>query len=984
MKRFLAALASLAAGALCLGIAIQSLAVTDVRAQQTDATVIQREEELFFALKRVEASKPDEIEGLCLAYRKLVTTRLWTWLSNSAALSSSTGDLNTSVQSQRTALRVAEVLKDPRLLATSYYALGRQLAAVGRFGDAIDAFLSSSSHFADAGLQRDQLYVLSHLSRAHYFNENLKSAREYAERSLALAASLAGSETPPGAWPDEYAVAEASSILGYLCLRDARFVDAIEKFNRALSLYDVLDDGLPIYGRQITDTLDALGDTYALIGDYRLPILHLSQALKIARKRALRPEEAGLLLRLGTLYLRRDDYESANYFLSQSLQLATELHERHTLASAFVALGTTALKQGQYEKSLSYFRSGLELAQSLNDTDSVILVRQNVGALLFARGDLSAALAEMKLSEELAMMANDPVRIAETVWWKAEILSKMRNYEEAVRLAGESSALGRQLGLPRLAHVAAVTLARAQLAQKHDDLAEATLTRALDQLEEMRGNIAGDLQQQQFFFGKRIGAHHLVIDLLVKQNRITDAMHYAERAKARVLYDLLRDGHSQPNSLLTEEERSEEQRVNREIATLNGQMREEKAKPQPDDPHLEELQAKLNATRNQYAAFRDLVVASHPELKAQPSVPAPLLPKDLNRLLPDSRTALLEFVVTESQVFLFTITKPKADGGPNVRVHTTEISRDELARQVARFHWLMANRHPAFQAEARALYDLLLKPAEAQLKGVTTLCIVPDDVLWDVPFEAMQPRGDRYLIEDFAVYYAPSLSVLSEISSRPPRGSKSLIALGNPTTGTETIAQLKESHTGLQFDALPEAEVEVRTIGRNFGAQRSAVLIGAKASESIFKKEAPNYDVIHFATHAVFDNLDPLYSYLILGDGGGEDGLLETREVMDLDLRADLVVLSACETARGRIGAGEGVIGMSWAFFAAGCRAAVVSQWKVKSASTSQLMISFYANLNSGMGRVEALRRAQLELLKGARFNHPFYWASFVMIGSSR
>ena len=188
----------------------------------------------------------------------------------------------------------------------------------------------------------------------------------------------------------------------------------------------------------------------------------------------------------------------------------------------------------------------------------------------------------------------------------------------------------------------------------------------------------------------------------------------------------------------------------------------------------------------------------------------------------------------------------------------------------------------------------------------------------------------------------------------------------------------------MQFEPLPEAEVEVRTISRNFGAQRSAVLIGAKASESVFKEESPNYGVIHFATHGVFDNLDPLYSYLILGDGGGEDGLLETREVMDLDLRADLVVLSACETARGRIGAGEGVIGMSWAFFAAGCRATVVSQWKVKSASTSQLMIGFYGNLNSGMGRVESLRRAQLELLKGTRFNHPFYWASFVIVGSSR
>jgi len=969
---------------LCLGIVIQFLGVLDVRAQLTDATVIQREEELFLALKRVEVSHPDEIEGLCREYRKLITSRLWTWLSNSAAMSSSNEDLNGSIQAYRIALKVAEVLKDPRLMATSYYALGRQLAAMGRFADAIEAYSSSCNYFADAGLPRDQLYVLSHLSQAYYFNENFKSAREYAEKCIAVAASLGGSETPPGPWPDEYAVAEASSILAYLCLRDARFIDAIEQFNRALSLYELLDDGLPVYGRQITNTLDALGDTYGLTGDYRIPILYFNQALKIARKRALRPEEAGLLLRLGTLYLKRDDYERANYFLAQSLQLATELDNRHTIASASLALGMTALKEGQYEKSLTYLRNSLELARSLNDTDSIIVVRENVGALFFARGDLESALAEMKVSEELARTVNDPVRIAETTWWEAAILNRMRNYKDAVRLASESSALARQLGLPKLAHVAAVTLASSQLAQNHDDLAEETLAHALNELEEMRGNIAGNVQQQQFFFGKRIGAYHLLIDLLVKQHRMTEALNYAERAKARVLYDLLRDGHPQPNSLLTEEERSEEQRVNRDIATLNRQVREEKAKPQPDDLHLQDLHAKLKASRNQYAAFHDLLVASHPELKARPYVPAPLGRKDLDRLIPDSHAALLEFVVTESQVFLFTLTASKPGGEPDLRVYTAAVTRDELARQVGRLHWLMSNRHPSFQVEARTLYDLLLKPAEAQLKGVTTLCIVPDDVLWDVPFQALQSRTDRYVVEDLAIYYAPSLSVLNEISARPPRGAKSLIALGNPTAGTEAIAQLKETHTGLQFDPLPEAEVEVRTISRNFGAQRSAVLIGAKASESVFKEESPNYGVIHFATHGVFDNLDPLYSYLILGDGGGEDGLLETREVMDLDLRADLVVLSACETARGRIGAGEGVIGMSWAFFAAGCRATVVSQWKVKSASTSQLMIGFYGNLNSGMARVESLRRAQLELLKGTRFNHPFYWASFVIVGSSR
>jgi len=179
------------------------------------------------------------------------------------------------------------------------------------------------------------------------------------------------------------------------------------------------------------------------------------------------------------------------------------------------------------------------------------------------------------------------------------------------------------------------------------------------------------------------------------------------------------------------------------------------------------------------------------------------------------------------------------------------------------------------------------------------------------------------------------------------------------------------------------------SIAKSFGPNSSKVLIGREASERAFKSLAPTYSVIHLATHGVIDNRQPLYSHLLLTKTEGDaenDGRLEAGQIMNMNLHADLAVLSACETADGRIAPGEGIIGLSWAFFVAGTRATLVSQWKINSESTSQLMTSFYANRASKPSEVvrnaNALRVAALTMIKTPRFSHPFYWAGFVLVGN--
>ncbi len=284
------------------------------------------------------------------------------------------------------------------------------------------------------------------------------------------------------------------------------------------------------------------------------------------------------------------------------------------------------------------------------------------------------------------------------------------------------------------------------------------------------------------------------------------------------------------------------------------------------------------------------------------------------------------------------------------------------------------------------------------------MCVIPDGLLWDLPFQALQNNADEYLLELYAIYYAPSLQVLNEMRKRAAHLQSSLVskslgkgnssmaggeirsqlyAVGNPAINGEVSGRAQPIRN-TPFISLPETEKEVEAIGTEvYGPKVSSIKIGAAAREDTVKAEMGRYRVIHFATHGVLDDRSPLYSYLLLapGDNSNEDGLLEAWELMGMDLKAEMVVLSACDTARGHVSSGEGMIGMTWALFVAGVPTTVASQWKVPSETTTELMIAFHKNARK-MSKAEAWRQATLVMIKDPRYRmKPFYWASFVVVG---
>jgi CHAT domain-containing protein len=211
-----------------------------------------------------------------------------------------------------------------------------------------------------------------------------------------------------------------------------------------------------------------------------------------------------------------------------------------------------------------------------------------------------------------------------------------------------------------------------------------------------------------------------------------------------------------------------------------------------------------------------------------------------------------------------------------------------------------------------------------------------------------------------------------------------LYAIGNPTIDGEALAQT-QGIRNTPFAPLPETEIEVQTLGTEVYGQRACnIHVGSSAQEEAVKAEMGKYRVVHFATHGVLNDRNPLYSYPVLSTANhsNEDGLLEAWELMEMNLKAEMVVLSACDTARGQVGGGEGMIGMTWALFVAGVPTTVASQWKIPSETTTKLMVAFHKNAKK-MSKAEAWREAALGMIKDPRYRlKPFYWAGFVVVGN--
>jgi CHAT domain-containing protein/Tfp pilus assembly protein PilF len=693
-------------------------------------------------------------------------------------------------------------------------------------------------------------------------------------------------------------------------------------------------------------------------------------------------QQAILLNDIAMIYRSQGQYAQTVDYAHRALALSERIGNREEIASAHGTLASASADQDRLLESLQSFKQSLAIYQDIGN-------KRDAAYTLGALGDVLARLHRYNEAQEALEQARDLGRslhlqaiTAQSLLGLARLRYRQHRFREALLLAEGSAE-----SLDRTEYRGSLWLARTVAGQSWLALGKRAEARqafedAIANIEALRDRVAGGQESQTSFFSGAMTPYHAMVGLLVAENRPREALLYAERAKGRALLDILTAGKADLTRSMSATEREREKRLEIDLTSLNRRIQFETARPTADQGALPDLRKQLQRTRLSLQDFESNLYAAHPELKVQRGQVAPVSSGEIGEIQPDSHAATLEYVVTEERTYLFVVTRPA-----RVQVYTLNLSARDLEKRVVEFREQLAGRNLEVRGSSVELFRRLLSPAWQELSDKSTLLIVPDGSLWDLPFQALLEDSDRYLIEDHTVAYAPSLSVLREMERLHTRnrareatsGEHALLVFADPDLGKTPSSPAP----------LPEARREAEALQALYGTA-SSIHVGAEARESTFKSEAGQFRILHLATHGLLDDTHPMYSSLLLTPDadGKDDGLLEAREIMQMDLRADLAVLSACETGRGHISAGEGVVGLAWAFFVAGTPTTVVSLWNVESVSTADLMLEFHRRLHAAarsgqdtLQTAESLRQAQLHLLHSSHTAHPFYWAGFSTVG---
>ena len=688
----------------------------------------------------------------------------------------------------------------------------------------------------------------------------------------------------------------------------------------------------------------------------------------LPRNDAVLGDQANTYLFVGTLYRSAGSLGEAQRFLQEGAQLSpafTSPQRRLFWAGAFArALGDlayarrdhpAAAQQGaeavkQFEQflanqSASGFDQGRRHAQR-NLALALMLVgdaerrmgNNAAAAQALNRGaqvarDLGATELELGALNSLGYLAMN----------KPDIPEALRHLEEAKRIATAT-------GNPSFMMWATNGIGRAHFREGRYPEALEAYKEAVTLAEGLRGSLQ-DAALRSGFLEDKQEMYNGAVWSAVALRKPEEAFALAERARSRAFLDLLGTqtvlSKGKTRALV-----DEEVRLRARLAATKA------AADEAREDDAAEGRAEAEAAERGYREFLDRVRKENLEQASLMTV-EPVNVPELQALLPEG-TTLVEYLVGRQNALAWVVDRA------SVTVVRLPILRDQLVSEVRAFRRGIEGQAPLpdAQKQAEALHEGLFAPVRPHIKG-SRVVVVPHDVLHYLPFGALRSKAGRWLVEDYTLSTLPSASVLKFLEAKRSAGGGGVLAIGNPDLG---------SALNLRY-----AEREARAVGDRYAG--ADVLVRQDATETRTKSLIDGARLLHFATHGELNERDPLASSLLLAPGGGDDGRLEVREIFGLDLKAQLVVLSACETGLGQLSTGDELVGLQRAFLYAGSPAVVTTLWKVDDRASFALMREFYdqlAKLDAG----QALQAAQRAAMK--EFPHPFAWAAFGLTGVGR
>lgn len=931
---------------------------------------------------RLIASKEaSERDALLQRDQDLVSPALISALSRQGQDILHHGNLEEAIRVYRFSQETAKQIGDPYDVALLWSGIGAAHLQEGKYREAISdsrEIITVAQPLGEKAIVADALVTIGEGERGL---GNYQESLNYAKQALTLSDEL----------DDANGQAAGCTGIGRIYTLVGDYESAAIYFNKSLAFARTIrNDG------RIALALDDLGVLYALRADYAQALDYFKQGLDLLTHTGNRPFIAVQLGNIGELLLSENDNIQALSYFQQSSDLAEQMGSKEYLARALANMGEAYRKEGDYPKALEMLQRAKTISEEIGNRSLFADTLAAMGQISNLQGNPGQGIDLLQKSLAVSTELHDLRSMALILVELSRISLDSGHSQEALVFAARATALAHELGDQEVLWSSRTAEGEIYRSLHKLEEAQAAFEEAIDSIESLRENVAGGEEEQQRFFEDKVKPYVDMVALAADQKNPERVLAYAERSKGRVLLDVLAAGKVTIKGGMSSAEEERERLLEQTLTSLNAQVQHEKSDAAPDPARLADLQTKAEKSRLEYASFQTDLYLRHPHLRTKRGLAPLISAAEAADLLPDAGTTLLEFVVGDKTTYLLTLVRGARDA-PDLRIFEIPASKKDLAGRVEHFREQLAHRDLDFSRSARELYDLLLKPADLQLKSTKALVIVPDGPLWALPFQALQNAQNDYLLLNYVVAYVPSLSVLREmVRPRLDRNDANatpttLLAMGNPTFPEKTAARLEMAYRGERLGPIPSAGKEVEMLGQLYGSAQSKIYVGDEAREDRFKTEAGNFKVLHLATHGLFNDASPMYSYVLLspGEGGKEDGLLEAWEIMNLDLKADVAVLSACETARGRIGGGEGIIGLTWAFFVAGVPTTVASQWKVESNSTTELMLAFHralrvtkAQKNSSFATAKALRMSELELLHKGAHTHPFYWAGFVVTGN--
>lgn len=807
----------------------------------------------------------------------------------------------------------------------------------------------------------------------------------------------------------EFTIAYQSIL--HILIRTSQYEKAIQTGRELLRISEALSDkDMMSYGNM------AIGNASFFRGDYHNAAKHYNLASKQAQELGDKGRQATCVNNMAAVYAMSANFPKALYYFKESLSLARKMDNEQGTVQALNNIANVYKDQGDDEDAHSFYEQALAGARKSGLKYEESLALANMAEIFQKRGEYPHASDFLSRALAIAEATDDKGLQGYVLRSLGTLYQIMGRDSLAIRNLNRALEIGLATNDTQVLWETEAALGSCYQEQGKPNAAVQHYSRAVAIYDSVRSTLDIESLSNNFLEDK-YGAYPSLVQLLGESGDYVRAFEYAEKYKAKALLDIVSQGRNVMSILQVDTLQTQLRQITTQLEETHRQLFRQLASSDKKQTKVLALEQEVTDLE-----LRKAEVIAHAKQRHaglfQLTAPAILKPEDIQSQVLEENQAILEYVVGAEGISLLVVT-PDSVGYSFLPINSADL------------HDLMAALSPVFESDAtslrktsgsildaqsvnftvppaHALYEALIKPAEDWIGNCKELIIIPDDILFYLPFEMLvydttgaQTRYDfesvKFLLQKYVISYASSASLLDPALQRPRHPKKGILAMGNPDLGqpeqpqSDALIAFKDVLPGHLRDqallSLPKSALEVEAIGKVLSNSDNRIFTGADATEHIFKSEAADYRIIHLATHFISDDNQPLYSSIVLSidNEEREDGYLQTHEVFNLDLNADLAVLSACETGLGKLRKGEGLIGISRAFLFAGTPSLVVSLWSVDDESTAQIMEHFYENLKKGLRKNEALRRAKLDYLKFANSlgRDPYYWAPFVLLGSS-